>query len=66
MKDEPAAGILARAHASAKAGEDEALRRTVLLPLLERMAERCGGFDWDDGAFDHAYGKLERSLFGDR
>ena len=66
LKDEPAAGIFARAHASSKAGEDEALRRTVLLPLLERVAERCGGFEWDDGAFDHAYAELERSLFGER
>lgn len=65
LKDEPAAGIFARAHASAKAGEDEALRRTVLLPLLERVAERCGGFDWDDGAFDHAYAQLEHSLYGE-
>ena len=37
LKDEPAAGIFARAHMSAKAGEDEALRRTVLVPLLVRM-----------------------------
>lgn len=66
LKDEPAAGIFSRAHASAKAGEDEALRRTVLLPLLERVAERCGGFDWDDGAFDHAYAELEHSLYGER
>ncbi len=37
-----------------------------MIPLLERTAERCGGFDWDDGAFDHAYGELEGSLFGER
>ena len=64
LKDEPAAGIFARAHASEKAGEDEALRRTILIPLLVRTAERCGGFDWEDAAFDHAYGELEGSLFG--
>ena len=66
LKDEPAAGIFARAHAHEHAGEDEALRRTILIPLLVRSAERCGGFDWEDGAFDSAYDELERSLFGER
>jgi hypothetical protein len=66
LKDEPAAGIFARAHASERAGEDDALTRTILIPLLERAAERCGGFDWDDAAFDRAYGELESSLFGER
>jgi hypothetical protein len=66
LKDEPAAGIFARAHASERVGEDEALRRTILVPLLSRTAERCGGFDWEDEAFEQAYGELERSLFGER
>lgn len=66
LKDEPAAGIFARAHASEKVGEDEALRRTILIPLLERTAERCGGFDWDDAAYGLAYAELERSLYGER
>ncbi|MBD0289874.1 MAG: hypothetical protein ICV74_01355 [Thermoleophilia bacterium] len=64
LKDEPAAGIFARAHVGERAGEDEALRRAVLVPLLTRTAEGCGGFDWDDGAFERAYAELERSLFG--
>lgn len=64
LKDEPAAGIFARAHESAHAGEDEALRRTILLPLLVRVTERCGGFDWDDQAFESAYFELEQLLFG--
>jgi hypothetical protein len=64
LKDEPAAGIFARAHAGERVGEDEALRRTVLVPLLVRTAEACGGFDWEDGAFERAYAELERSLFG--
>ena len=64
LKDEPAAGIFARAHAGERVGEDEALRRTVLVPLLVRTAEGCGGFDWDDEAFERAYAELERSLFG--
>jgi len=48
LKDEPAAGIFAQAHAGERVGEDEALRRTILIPLLMRTAESCGSFDWDD------------------
>jgi hypothetical protein len=66
IKDEPAAGIFARAHADEGVGEDEALRRTVLIPLLVRTAEGCSGFDWDDPVFEGAYAELERSLFGQR
>jgi hypothetical protein len=63
---EPAAGIFARAHAGPRAGEEEALFRTVLLGLLTTTAEACGGFDWDDEAFESAYAELERTLFGER
>ncbi len=66
LRREPAAAIFARAHAGVKPTEEEALLRTVLLPLLIKTAEACGGFDWDDGAFDHAYADFERSLFGER
>ena len=66
LRREPAAAIFARAHAGAKPTEEEALLRTVLLPLLVKTAEACGGFDWDDSAFDHAYAEFERSLFGER
>ena len=66
LKDEPAAGIFASAHADERVGEDEALRRTILIPLLVATAEGCGGFDWDDDAFERAYVQLERSLYGDR
>ncbi|MFL5909867.1 MAG: hypothetical protein ACJ768_04785 [Gaiellaceae bacterium] len=38
--------------------------RTVLVPLLVRVAEGCGGFDWDDGAYDRAYEEMEALLFG--
>jgi hypothetical protein len=65
LKDEPAAGIFAQAHADERIGEDEALRRTILLPLLVRVAEGCSGFDWDDVVFERAYAELERSLFGE-
>jgi hypothetical protein len=66
LRREPAAAIYARAHAGKRANEDEALFRTVLLGLLISTAEACGGFDWDDAAFESAYGELEGSLFGDR
>ena len=66
LQREPAAAIYARAHAGPRPSPDEALFRTVLLGLLVSTAEACGGFDWDDDAFDRAYGELERSLFGER
>ena len=66
LKDEPAAGIFARAHTEERVGEDEALRRTILVPVLVATAEACGGFDWDDVAFERAYAELERVLFGER
>jgi hypothetical protein len=64
LRREPAAAIFARAHAGPRRSEDDALFTSVLLPLLVRTAELCGGFDWDDGAFDKAYAELETSLFG--
>jgi hypothetical protein len=39
--------------------------RSVLVPLLVRVAEGCGGFDWDDTAFDRAYAETEAALYGD-
>ena len=65
LRREPAAAIFARAHAGPKPSEDEALFRTVLLGLLVSTAEACGGFDWDDGAFERVYAELELSLFGE-
>jgi hypothetical protein len=64
LQREPAARIFARAHAGPRTSEGDALFRTVVMPLLVATAEACGGFDWDDAAFNHAYGELERSLFG--
>ena len=66
LRREPAARIFARAHAGAERDDDRALWLSVLMPLLVATAEGCGCFDWDDAAFDRAYGALERSLFGDR
>ncbi|MBA2294549.1 MAG: hypothetical protein H0W16_05400 [Actinobacteria bacterium] len=65
LRREPAAAIYARAHAGRDPSEDEALFRTVLLDLLLRVAGACGGFDWDDDAFDREFVELERSLFGE-
>src|SRR6476620_324565 len=62
---EHAASIYARAHAGREPSEDDALFRTVLVDLLVRVAEACGGFDWDDEAFDRCYAELEHSLFGE-
>lgn len=65
LRREPAAAIFARARGNGAPGEERALLRSVLGPLLVRVAEGCGGFDWDDEVFDRAYAELERSLFGE-
>src|SRR3954462_7201899 len=62
---EPAARIFAHAHEGETRGEARAVYRSVLVPLLVRTAEGCGGFDWDDSAFARAYEELEGSLFGE-
>jgi hypothetical protein len=64
LRREPAAAIFARAHARVGSSEDDALFRTILLPMLTAVAERCGGFDWQDDAFASAYAEIEQSLFG--
>src|SRR5262249_6327554 len=64
LKREPAAAIFARAHASLASTDEDALFRTILLPLLTAVAERSGGFDWHDDAFDLAYREFELTLFG--
>src|SRR5213078_2204593 len=65
LQREPAARIFARAHEGVGNDEPRALFRSVLVPLLVRTAEGCGGFDWDDRAFDRAYAELESSFYGD-
>jgi hypothetical protein len=64
LKREPAAAIFARAHAGFAQTPEDALFRSILLPMLTWTAERCGGFDWHDEAFDAAYRDFEVSLFG--
>lgn len=63
LRREPAAAIFARTHRLGQS-EDDALFRSILLPLLTWTAERCGGFDWRDDAFEAAYADLEQTLFG--
>lgn len=64
LSREPAAAIFARAHAGPDSSTERALFRGIVLPLLARTAEACGGFDWEDGAFERIYAELERSLYG--
>ena len=62
---EPAARIYAHACEGELRDEARGLYRSVLVPLLVRTAEGCGGFDWDDSAFNRAYEELEASLYGE-
>ena len=62
LRREPAAAIFAPDRDDASI--DRALFHAVLLPVLSRTAKACGGFDWEDGAFERIYTELERSLFG--
>jgi hypothetical protein len=64
LRREPAAAIFAHAHSGPGSSDDEALFRTILLPTLAAVAERSGGFDWKDDAFEEAYASIEQSLFG--
>ena len=64
LRREPAAALFAHAHSGVGSTADDALFRSILLPLLTAVAERSGGFDWHDDAFAAAYAEIERSLFG--
>src|SRR5947207_3824651 len=55
---------LEREPAAAVFGEGGALFPAILVPLLIATAEACGGFDWEDGAFNRTYAELEHSLYG--
>jgi hypothetical protein len=65
LQREHAARIFARAHEGNTPDEGRALYRSILIPLLVRTAEGCGGFDWDDAAYDRAYAELESVLYRD-
>ena len=53
-----------RRHPAFGEAGDDALFRSILLPMLSWTAERCGGFDWQDEAFESAYLDFEQTLFG--
>jgi hypothetical protein len=61
---EPAARIFAAAY-DPRADQGRAIYRSVLVPLLVKVAEGCGGFDWNDDVFEQAYADLEGTMFGD-
>ena len=65
LRREPAAAIFAHAHSGEDTTQESALFRTILLPFLAGMAERCGGFEWDDRVFNRGYRKLEHEIFGE-
>src|SRR5689334_7994052 len=52
----------ARAHAPDATSDEERIRIVFLWPLLVRIAEREGTFDYSDEAFDTAYGRVEHDV----
>jgi hypothetical protein len=60
------AAFFARAHAGLADTPAEPVLRSILLPLVVKTVERCGGLDWDDAVFERVYAELERSLFAER
>ncbi len=64
LEREPAAQIFSAVH-DPHGSRERAIYRSVLVPLLVKVCEGCGGFDWDDDVFERAYEDLEASLFGD-
>ena len=52
----------ARAHAPDATSDEERVRLVFLWPLLVRIAEREGTFDYSDEAFDAAYGRVEHDV----
>jgi len=64
LEREPAATIFSAVH-DPHGSRERAIYRAVLVPLLVKVCEGCGGFDWDDDVFERAYEELEASLYGD-
>jgi hypothetical protein len=64
LRREPAAALFAHSHSGLGTSDDDTLFRTILLPLVTTVAERSGGFDWHDDAFEAGYAAIEQSLFG--
>ena len=67
LSREPAAAVYASAHVGRRGPRgDEALLRTILLPLLADVAQAAGGVDWSDEGFDRAYAAFEGTLLAER
>jgi hypothetical protein len=63
----PQAALYARDHSDAPGpSAHEIVLASVLLPLVTRTVEQCGGLDWDDQVFERVYGELEQSLFSEQ
>jgi hypothetical protein len=62
LEGDPGVLAYAEAHAPGSTHTSEAVRRSVLVPLLVGVAERCDGFDFDVDAFDAVYGAVERGV----
>jgi hypothetical protein len=62
LEGDPGVLAYAETHAPGSRRPAEALRRSVLVPLLVGVAERCDGFDFDVEAFDAVYGAVERGV----
>jgi hypothetical protein len=62
LAGDPGVLAYAEAHAPGSTRPADALRRSVLVPLLVGVAERCDGFDFDVEAFDAVYGAVERGV----
>jgi hypothetical protein len=62
LEGDPGVLAYAETHAPGSKRPAEALRRSVLVPLLVGVAERCDGFDFDVEAFDAVYGAVERGV----
>jgi hypothetical protein len=64
LRREPATAIFAAVHEGGEA--DASLFRSILVPLVVKTAQACGGFDWDDAGFAEAYAELEHALYGEQ
>jgi hypothetical protein len=62
LEHDPSVLAYAETHAPGAKRPAEALRRSVLVPLLVGVAERCDGFDFDGEAFAAVYGAVERGV----
>jgi hypothetical protein len=58
LADDPAVLAASRDHATGADRDAQAVRDAILVPLLVGVAERCGGFDFDDAVFDGIFDRM--------